>query len=82
MSLTLVKVGYLLIKSAARPISSVIKRFAVRRTFFRRACILAAQRFHRMEIKMRQTLLSNHRHMHVKPLEEAKAIEMGGKMGF
>ena len=78
MALTLIKLGYLIIKSAARPMSSLVKRFAIRSFLFRRACLLAAQKFHVMEVKMRQTIQTNKKHSLIRPLEENKAIEIGG----
>lgn len=81
MPLALVKVGYLFVKSAARPISLLVKRFAIKRNAFRRICVAAAQQFHRMEVKMRQ-LGSDAKASHVRPLEERKAIEIGGMAMF
>lgn len=71
--------GYLFVKSAARPIALLVKRFAIKQNVFRRICVEGAQRFHKMEIKMRQ-LGNTSKPVHIIPLEESKAIEIGGKL--
>ena len=79
MPLALVKVGYLFVKGAARPISLLVTRYAKKRAFFRRACVSAAQKMHWMEVRLRK--LSGDPKVHrVKPLEEHKAIEIGGSI--
>jgi hypothetical protein len=76
MSLTLLKLSYLLIRTVARPISFVVKRYAVKKSAFRSGCISMAQRFHRLEAKMKGTPL--HKPLKsLRPLQEQDAVEIG-----
>lgn len=76
----LVKLGYLFIRTVAKPISSIIKRQAKDHPAFRRACVRFAQLYHRLDVRWRRRLaaragedVSNL----VRPLDEQKAIELG-----
>lgn len=76
MSLTLVKLSYLLIRTVARPVSFVVKRYALKNSAFRAGCISMAQRFHRLEGRMKGTPL--HKPLKsLKPLQEKDAVEIG-----
>lgn len=81
MSLTLAKLGYLFIKTIAKPISSLIKRKAVRYASFRNACVDLAQKYHRLEVHVQRKLKERGKSAQlpdVKPLSEEKAVEIGG----
>lgn len=78
----LVKLGYLLIRTVAKPISSVIKRQAKDHPQFRRACVRLAQLYHRVDVRMRRRLAARAGEdassgAAVRPLDEQKAIELG-----
>lgn len=77
MSITLIKLGYLFIKSIAKPVSNVVKKQAVNNKTFRQGCLNLAQRYHQWEVKLRRRLQGGIAIEHVKPLEESKAIELG-----
>ncbi|KAI0044120.1 OPA3-domain-containing protein [Auriscalpium vulgare] len=71
-----VKVGTLLIRTLAKPISSQIKRQAKEHERFRGMCVSLAQTMYRYEMKLRTNLLGEPA-KHVRPLSEARAIENG-----
>jgi hypothetical protein len=76
MSLTLAKLSYLLIRTVARPVSFVVKRYALKKSAFRSGCVSMAQRFHRLEVKMKGTPL--HKPLkNLRPLAEEEAVEIG-----
>jgi hypothetical protein len=52
----LVKLGYLLIRTIAKPVSSGIKSYAQNHCRFRNCCIAVAQGYHRSEVKLRRGL--------------------------
>jgi hypothetical protein len=58
----LVKLGYLLIRTVAKPVASAIKRQARDHPAFRQLCVGVAQSYHRVEVKLKRGLeLSNRR---------------------
>lgn len=52
----LVKLGYLLIRTIAKPVSGGIKSYAQNHLKFRAWCINVAQRYHRSEVRLRRGL--------------------------
>jgi hypothetical protein len=67
----LVKLGYLLIRTIAKPIGSGIKRQAREHPSFRNACIVIAQSYHRAEIRLKRGLEANKKRLplpHNRPL--------------
>lgn len=52
----LVKLGYLLIRTVAKPFAAVVKQQARSHPAFRRACIAVAQSYHRSEVRMKRGL--------------------------
>jgi len=85
--LPLVKLGYLLIRTIAKPISGMIKQQAKEHPTFRRNCVRVAQYYHRVEVRMRRRLAARQAHSPesveaavmaaVRPLDESKAVELG-----
>lgn len=87
-ALPLVKLGYLLVRTVAKPISSSLKKQAKDHPTFRNACIGLAQSYHRLEVRMRRRLAAKNgggtlepnsalTEQSVRPLDEQKAIELG-----
>jgi len=74
-----VKIGTLLIKTLAKPISSRIKTQAREHERFRNLCVSLAQTIYRYEIRLRTGLLGEAppSSRHVRPLSETRAIENG-----
>ncbi|TFK45942.1 OPA3-domain-containing protein [Heliocybe sulcata] len=70
------KLGTLLIRTLAKPISNQIKVQAKQHETFRSLCISLAQRMYRGEVKLRTNLMGEPA-KHVRPLSETKAIENG-----
>lgn len=82
MPMPLVKIGYLFLRTVAKPVASMVKKQAKDRPAFRRACSQLAQLYHRLEVRLRRGLASNspaesNASAHIKPLDEQKAIELG-----
>jgi hypothetical protein len=82
MSIPLLKLEYLLIRTLSKPIANSIKQQAVEKPSFRNSCMKLAQSYHSMEVHMRHRLKSVNgtdvREMDpVRPLDEKKAIELG-----
>lgn len=83
MSLTLIKLGYLFLRTVAKPISGVVRNQAIKRESFRNACENVAQNYHVLEVRMRRRLRNAQAKSDsvygaaVKPLDPAKAVEMG-----
>ncbi|KAI0062109.1 OPA3-domain-containing protein [Artomyces pyxidatus] len=71
-----VKIGTLLIRTLAKPISAQIKNQAKEHERFRNVCVTLAQTMYRYEIKLRTNLLGEPA-KHVRPLSEIRAIENG-----
>jgi len=71
-----VKIGTLLIRTLAKPISTRIKYQAREHERFRKVCVSLAQTMYRYEVRLRTGLLSEPA-KHIRPLSEARAIENG-----
>lgn len=86
MSIPLIKLGYLLIRTLSKPIANSIKKQAVNKPSFRETCIKLAQSYHKMEVHLRRRLKNGSgpklnaaeaEEFVVRPLDEKKAIELG-----
>lgn len=71
-----VKIGTLLIRTLAKPISTRIKYQAREHERFRKICVSLAQTMYRYEVRLRTGLLGEPA-KHIRPLSEARAIENG-----
>ncbi|THH21489.1 hypothetical protein EW146_g112 [Bondarzewia mesenterica] len=71
-----VKIGTLLIRTLAKPISAQIKAQAKEHERFRNICVSLAQTMYRYEVRLRTNLLGEPA-KHVRPLSETRAIENG-----
>lgn len=86
----LIKIGYLLLRTLAKPIGSALKRQAKERPAFRAGCVRVAQWYHRIEVRMLRRIAAKNGHgslagegeaaasAKIKPLQEQKAIDLGG----
>ncbi|KAH9059244.1 OPA3-domain-containing protein [Lactarius vividus] len=73
-----VKIGTLLIRTLAKPISSRIKTQAREHERFRNLCVSLAQTLYRYEVRLRTGLLGEApTARHLRPLSETRAIENG-----
>lgn len=83
----LVKLGYLFIRTVAKPIASAIKSHAREHPKFRAFFTSIAQSYHRLEVRMRRRIvlrtsendvasIGSEQHS-VKPLDEQRAIDLG-----
>lgn len=85
MALPLVKLGYLLVRTVAKPVASTFKKQARDHPWFRQACGRLAQFYHRAEVKMKRRIAAkNGEAVHqlvtqIKPLDEQKAVELGAE---
>jgi len=70
------KIGTLVIRTLAKPISSRIKNQAKEHERFRNVCVSLAQFMYRSEVRLRTNLLGESM-KNIRPLSEAKAIENG-----
>lgn len=80
MPMPLVKLGYLFVRTVAKPISSIIKRQAKDHPMFRQACVRLAQLYHRVDVRLRRRLAARAGEdvsVLVRPLDEHKAVELG-----
>lgn len=76
----LIKLGYLLIRTVAKPVANVLKQQTKSHPGFRSICVRLAQTYHRTEIKMSRRLGGASKAVTeaaVRPLDEQKAIEVG-----
>jgi optic atrophy 3 protein len=88
----LVKLGYLLIRTIAKPVSGGIKNYAKNHPKFRKICISVAQGYHKLEVRLRRGLISKKKiasldtgesvlikkpEPEIKPLDPNMAIETG-----
>ena len=76
----LIKLGYLLIRTVAKPVANILKRQTKNHPVFRSVCVRLAQTYHRTEIKMSRRLGGASKAVTeavVRPLDEQKAIEVG-----
>ncbi|KAH7102609.1 OPA3-domain-containing protein [Auriculariales sp. MPI-PUGE-AT-0066] len=71
-----VKIGTLVIRTVAKPISAMLKTQAKQHEGFRDLCIGLAQRMHRSEMRLRYSLLGQEPKA-VRPLNERTAVENG-----
>lgn len=55
MSVPLLKLGYLLVKSVSKPIANSIKKQAVTRPAFRRFCVELAETYHKLDLRLKAT---------------------------
>ncbi|KAH9019374.1 OPA3-domain-containing protein, partial [Lactarius hengduanensis] len=73
-----VKIGTLVIRTLAKPISSRIKTQAREHERFRNLCVSLAQTLYRYEVRLRTGLLGEApTARHLRPLSETRAIENG-----
>lgn len=86
MPFPLIKLGYLLVRTVAKPIAGAFKRQARDHPWFRSACGRVAQTYHRSEVKMKRRIAaknggSSHEPVEhtIRPLDEQKAVELGGR---
>ena len=80
----LIKLGYLLIRTVAKPVANLLKQQTKNHTGFRTICVRLAQTYHRSEIKMSRRLGGASKAVTeaaVRPLDEQKAIEVGAGCG-
>lgn len=76
----LIKLGYLLIRTISKPVSSIIKRQARTNSKFREGCQKIAQSYHRIEIKMARKLANDKGgEREIKKLNQEKAVEVGSE---
>lgn len=77
----LVKIGYLFIRTVAKPFSAVIKQQAKDHPKFKEFCVRCAQFYHRLDVRMRRRLAARAGEEVVsggiKPLDEQKAVDLG-----
>jgi len=80
LEMPLIKLGYLLIRTVAKPVANVLKKQTKNHPLFRSVCVRLAQTYHRSEIKMSRRLGGASKAVTeaaVRPLDEQKAIEVG-----
>ncbi|KAK7203522.1 optic atrophy 3 protein-domain-containing protein [Myxozyma melibiosi] len=77
MSTIALKIGTLLIRTIAKPIANGVKSRAKVSGPFRKTCIAVAQVLHSTDVRLRQSLMGKAGTQKVRPLNDAKAIEMG-----
>lgn len=83
MSIPLVKLGYLIVRTLSKPISKIVQKQAVDHPSFRKACIHFSESYHRMEVKLRSRLHDKKNTQdsplveEIKPLSDEKAIQFG-----
>jgi len=90
MGFPLIKLGYLLVRQIAKPVAGTFKKQARDHPWFRSACGRLAQMYHRSEVKMKRRIAETNVRsssagvepveMKIKPLDEQKAVELGGKI--
>ena len=76
----LIKIGYLFVRTVAKPISALIKGHAKDHPYFRQACVKVAQMYHRIDVRMRRKLAAKAGEdisALIRPLDEQKAVELG-----
>lgn len=81
MPLPLIKMGYLLVRTVAKPVAGTFKKQAKNHPWFRSACGRLAQLYHRLEVRMKRNIagkIGESAVDRIKPLDEAKAVELGG----
>lgn len=81
MPMPLVKIGYLFIRTVAKPVSTMIRTYAKSHPKFQSTCVKLAQFYHRVDVRLRRRLATRSGEIlsesGIKPLEEEKAIDLG-----
>ncbi|KAK9353622.1 optic atrophy 3 protein-domain-containing protein [Lipomyces doorenjongii] len=77
MSTIALKISSLLVRTLAKPIANTIKARAKHHGPFRKVCIAVAQTLHSTDVRLRLGLLGDAGKAKVRPLNDAKAIDMG-----
>ncbi|KXS16394.1 optic atrophy 3-like protein [Gonapodya prolifera JEL478] len=72
-----VKIGFLAIRMIAKPITNGIKSTAKNHPGFKQFCVTVAQTYHNVDIRLNATLMGGPKPETVRPLTEAKAVELG-----
>ncbi|KAF9166909.1 hypothetical protein DFQ26_006436 [Actinomortierella ambigua] len=70
------KLGFLLIRTIAKPIANSIKSYSKTHPKFREACIGVAQFSHKTEMQLKMKFLG-YKVEAIRPLNDARAVEMG-----
>ncbi|KAF9277860.1 hypothetical protein BGZ68_008963 [Mortierella alpina] len=70
------KLGFLAIRTIAKPIANSIKSYSVKHPKFRDACISVAQFSHKTEMQLKMKFLG-YKVESIRPLNDARAVEMG-----
>lgn len=85
MSVPILKLGYLLVKTLSKPIAKLVQQQAVEHPKFRSICASFSQAYHRLEVRLRTRVSDRHQGSlkdqpvpDIKPLSEEKAIQLGG----
>ncbi|KAG2202129.1 hypothetical protein INT47_008101 [Mucor saturninus] len=71
-----IKIGYLLVRTLAKPVANSIKTQAKSHPNFKAFCIGVAQRSHRLEMTLKMKFLG-YKTEKIRPLNDARAIESG-----
>ncbi|KAF9120321.1 hypothetical protein BGW39_011509 [Mortierella sp. 14UC] len=71
-----VKLGFLAIRTIAKPIANSIKSYSAKHPKFRDACISVAQFSHKTEMQLKMKFLG-YKVESIRPLNDARAVEMG-----
>ncbi|ORZ31541.1 optic atrophy 3-like protein, partial [Catenaria anguillulae PL171] len=70
------KVAYLFLRTMAKPVANAVKNYAKTHPKFTERTIAMAQGVHRIETNLKRSLL-DYQVDHVRPLTDARALEMG-----
>ncbi|KAK3825290.1 MAG: optic atrophy 3 protein-domain-containing protein [Benniella sp.] len=71
-----VKLGFLAIRTIAKPIANSIKSYSAKHPRFRDACISVAQFSHKTEMQLKMKFLG-YKVESIRPLNDARAVEIG-----
>ncbi|KAF9190622.1 hypothetical protein BGZ51_008369 [Haplosporangium sp. Z 767] len=71
-----IKLGFLAIRTIAKPIANSIKSYSVKHPKFRDACINVAQFTHKTEMQLKMKFLG-YKVESIRPLNDARAVEIG-----
>ncbi|KAF9913698.1 hypothetical protein BX616_009731 [Lobosporangium transversale] len=71
-----IKLGFLAIRTIAKPIANSIKSYSVKHPKFRDACISVAQFSHKTEMQLKMKFLG-YKVESIRPLNDARAVEIG-----
>jgi hypothetical protein len=77
--LPLAQLGYLFVRTIAKPVATAIKNRMKHHPKFKKGCVSMAQAYHRWERKMKVNMMGI-QVANVQPLSEEKAIELGANM--